>query len=207
MNLAEMEQAILSLQRRLDALGHHALEHEINGGDTVRPAVMNSGTRLNRHREVNFEDGLDATESSANKRIDVGVKDASVGGRKILLDFADSGNIAPTATPNSDTDIRGATVTFTPAVASLVKINISLVVQNNTDTDYFTISLKQDGALLVALTYRPAVAAIGSVFCYEYWVDAVTAASHTCKLSWQNSHAGDQLQIGKGHLYAEWYAT
>jgi hypothetical protein len=39
--------------------------------DAVRLSVQNGGTQLNRHRTLNFGTGLAATESSANKRIDV----------------------------------------------------------------------------------------------------------------------------------------
>ena len=53
----------------------HAEQHELAGGDTVRLSVQNGGTQLNRHRTLNFSTGLTATESSANKRIDVTLAD------------------------------------------------------------------------------------------------------------------------------------
>ncbi len=49
----------------------HAHTHELTGSDIVRLAIQNNGTGLNRFRSLNFQAGLEATEDSANKRINV----------------------------------------------------------------------------------------------------------------------------------------
>lgn len=65
------------LVRRLDdvegRLAKHGLQHELSGGDEVRYASQNSGTRLTRHRELNFSTGLSAVADLTNQRVTVTV--------------------------------------------------------------------------------------------------------------------------------------
>lgn len=166
-----------------------------SGGDTTYTIVRAQGVPVTTARTIIAGDTI-YEAVAAQDMID-----------RETLSFYDSGNITMTSTPNAIEDITGATVTFTPAVVSVVKITFQLVIQNNTDTDYFVIDIYKDGNPLVQTTYRPPVAGIGAPLSYIYFDDNVTVASHTYKLRWTNSHTGDQLQCVRGRLYAEEHKT
>jgi len=109
-------------------------------------------------------------------------------------------------TPNVEADIPGATVTVTPDVSALVMIFVSMLLQNNSDTDRVIVYLRRDGTLLAEFDTKFFALGTGQPEALMYFDDNVSAASHTYKLTWVNTHAGDQLGA-QGRIMAVWYAT
>ena len=101
--------------------GAHARTHELEGSDTVRPSVQNSGTQLNRQRTTNFGAGLEATEDSANKRITVTAMGAAAQ-PTILVVASNAKNVANYVTTAGKVYVCDGTaddVEFALAVAAL----------------------------------------------------------------------------------------
>jgi hypothetical protein len=69
--LKALQAQVRELREAIAHLSHHGLRHELSGDDIVRLSVQNGGIQLNRQRTLNASTGLTATESSANKRIDL----------------------------------------------------------------------------------------------------------------------------------------
>jgi len=72
----DLEQRLAALEHTVEELKQllsqqHGLSHELAGDDVVRPSIQNGGTQLSRQRTLNFSTSLTASESTANKRIDV----------------------------------------------------------------------------------------------------------------------------------------
>lgn len=64
--MADIDERVAALERAVSRLitsaQPHRFQHELSGPDEVRPAIMNAGTLLNRHRSTNFKAGLKAVE-------------------------------------------------------------------------------------------------------------------------------------------------
>ena len=132
--------------------------------------------------------------------------DGVITSRKMNPSILSAGPGYKSATPDAEADIDGYTVTFTPDVVALVKVELSVQLQNNTDTDRAIIFLYKDGNLFGTRDTKFFASGIGQPFCIIFYDDNATAAAHTYKLRWQNTHAGDQLGIN-GQVYISWWAT
>ena len=113
--MSDIERRLASIEVMLEELASrpvppHAEHHEMVGMDTVRLSVQNGGTQLNRQRTVNFGAGLTATESSANKRIDVAVA---------LTSYTANAN-ADLALTTDYQDVPNATLTLAAAGTYLI---------------------------------------------------------------------------------------
>lgn len=130
--------------------------------------------------------------------------DASITSRKVKQNYSGA-DIDTTATPNAQADITGATLICTPEVVSIVRIEFSAQIQNNTDTDRAIVYILRDGVIKKLVDTAFHALGIGQPHVAVFYDAPVSAAAHTYKLQWVNTHAGDQLRL-KGELYCTWWA-
>ncbi len=113
-------------------------------------------------------------------------------------------SISTTATPNSVTDISGASLTIIPTAPCTVRLSIYFALQNNTDADRITITIQEDGVDIWSGDFKPDTAGTSSPFVMIFEKSA-TGSSHIYKVRWNNNHAGDALQITQGNLFVDWW--
>ena len=197
--LRRLEVRVAELEARQNIARPHALTHELAGGDTVRLSVQNGGTQLNRHRTLNAGTGLTATEDSANQRITLATSlaDESVTSRMwapvVIEQRCTTTTTIASATP---ADITGATISVTPAIASMALVIGIFDVNVGTASDVYLGILDVDGVDEIAnAAIRGEATALATVS--QIWVFPLTAASHTIKLQCARSSG-----TGTGTFYS-----
>lgn len=161
----------------------HGLTHELAGGDTVRLSVQNGGTQLNRHRTLNAGTGLTATEDSANRRVTLAVGDEGITSRMlapVVIEQRCTGNT--TINSGTDTDLTGATMSVTPAIASMAVVFGVFDFSGGSVGDLYRGVLDVDGANEGALAIYDVAVVSSSLTLVQVWVFPLTAAAHTIKL-------------------------
>lgn len=137
------------------------------------------------------------------------LKDGKMRQRHLTLDEIQRSAISgPSTVSATAEDMAGASITFTPAVASTALIFVSGDLENSSASTA-TITLQYDGVDLnppATLGMRRTMAPpVYSGFNWIAWKTGITAASHTIKLQWKTS-AGT-LYCNRGELIVILFAS
>lgn len=191
--MSDIERRLASIEVMLEELASrpvppHAEHHEMVGMDTVRLSVQNSGSQLNRQRTLNFGAGLTASESSSNKRIDVGVS----------LAYYTADAVGDLTLTTSYQDVGSATVTLAAIGTYLIWCTSYCKVDctgGGGDNFLYTIlvlgGVTQTGAArLYSIDGGRAIATVG-----QHWVATTTGADTIAKLQASKAYDRSTCQV------------